>query len=150
MAEQMGIKTHVITAGRAINDGMSKHVAAQVVEALGSKAKGARVLVLGLTFKENVPDTRNSKSGDVIKALEKAGCMVETHDAYFSADEITKLGWTPGSLEQGPYDAVVLLVPHKEYLDAQPAIAKALKPDGLVYDLKSILDAKSFQKYRAL
>src|SRR3990167_6549589 len=154
MAEKMGIKTHVITAGRAINDGMSKHVAAQVVDALGSKAKGARVLVLGLTFKENVPDTRNSKSGDVIKALEKAGCMVETHDAYFSADEIKKLGWTPGSLEKGPYDAVVLLVPHKEYLDAQPAIAKALKQGGLVYDLKSVLDQSKIKKarreYRAL
>ena len=146
MAEKMGLKTHVITAGRAINDGMSQHVASQVVDALGSKAKDARILVLGLTFKENVSDTRNSKSGDVIKVLQKAGCTVEAHDPYMPAEEIKKLGWTPGALKKGSYDAVVLLVPHKEYLDRTEDVIKAAKKDGVIYDLKSILDANAIMK----
>jgi len=138
-ARQLGMETQVITAGRALNDSMSRHVAEQVAEEL-KEAKNPRVLVLGLTFKENIPDTRNSKSGDVVKHLTKLGCSVEVHDPFMPADVILKKGWKPGSLEKGPYDAVVLLVPHREYL-ANPVadFTKALKRSGLVYDLKAIL-----------
>jgi len=138
-ARQLGMETQVITAGRALNDSMSKHVAEQVMNGL-RQTKNPRVLALGLTFKENIPDTRNSKSGDVVKHLTKLGCTVEVHDPFMPADVIIKKGWKPGSLENGPYDAIVLLVPHKEYLaDSVVDFTKALKPSGLTYDLKAIL-----------
>ncbi len=152
-ARQLGMETQVITAGRALNDSMSRHVAEQVTEKLKG-TKEPRVLVLGLTFKENIPDTRNSKSGDVVKHLVKLGCAVEVHDSFVTEDVLTKNGWKQGSLQSGPYDAVVLLVPHREYMTNPVALTKALKPDGLVYDLKSILPAEELRakgfKYRSL
>jgi UDP-N-acetyl-D-galactosamine dehydrogenase len=139
-AKQLHMKTHVIDAGRLINDAMSAHVAEMVTEALGQKKKGAKVLVLGLTFKENIPDTRNSKAQDVVKHLHKAGCDVSAHDPFVSPDDLQKMKITHGTLEQGPYDAIVLLVPHQEYLRAGTSVVlKALKADGILFDLKSIL-----------
>ncbi|MFH0851664.1 MAG: nucleotide sugar dehydrogenase [Candidatus Peregrinibacteria bacterium] len=153
-ARQLGMETQVITAGRALNDSMSQHVAEQVAEGLKG-VKNPRVLVLGLTFKENIPDTRNSKSGDVVKHLTKFGCAVEVHDPYMTEQTIAKKGWKAGSLLSGPYDAILFLVPHREYLEhTVEQCAKALKRGGLVYDLKSILPegelkAKQFL-YRSL
>lgn len=141
-ARQLGMDTHLITAGRSINDGMAAFVADRVSSALGSMADNkARILVLGLTFKEDVPDTRNSKVHDVIKELKKKGAVVEAHDPFLSSSDIEKMGHVPGSLEQGPYDALVLLVPHHEYLSLSPTdLLKVVKEGGLVYDLKSLLD----------
>lgn len=135
-ARQLGMQTHVIAAGRAVNDGMSTFVADRVHGALEGQG---RVLVLGLTFKENVPDTRNSKSGDVIAALTAHGHAVEVLDPYVSDADIARRGWTKGSL-QNSYDAILLLVPHQEFV-YQP-VASLLKPlgeGGLLYDLKSLL-----------
>ncbi|MFH1443897.1 MAG: nucleotide sugar dehydrogenase [Candidatus Peregrinibacteria bacterium] len=153
-ARQLGMKTQVITAGRALNDSMSRHVAEQVAASLRGCGDHPRVLVLGLTFKENVPDTRNSKSGDVVKHLIKLGCAVEVHDPFVADDVVTKNGWKQGSLQSGPYDVVVLLVPHQEYIASHSALTKALKPGGLVYDLKSLLSREKIEKqgmrYKAL
>ncbi|OIO54295.1 hypothetical protein AUJ46_03060 [Candidatus Peregrinibacteria bacterium CG1_02_54_53] len=161
-ARQLGMETQVITAGRALNDSMSRHVAEQVAASLftPNKVEGRgcgdhpRVLVLGLTFKENVPDTRNSKSGDVVKHLAALGCAVEVHDPFVAEDEVTQNGWKQGSLQSGPYDAVVLLVPHREYMSNLADLTKALKSEGLIYDLKSILPAEELRvkgfKYRSL
>ncbi|MFH0851542.1 MAG: nucleotide sugar dehydrogenase [Candidatus Peregrinibacteria bacterium] len=150
-ARQLGMQTQVITAGRALNDSMSQHVAEQVAAELKG-AKNPRVLVLGLTFKENIPDTRNSKSGDVVKHLAKLGCSVEVHDPYMPTEIVTKKGWKSGSLKSGPYDAVVLLVPHREYMVED--LTKALKTGGLVYDLKTLLPRKEIEgkgmRYKAL
>src|SRR3989338_114390 len=144
-ARQLGIHTHVITAGRATNESMGCFVAEQVMAALhGTTAPG--VLVLGLTFKENVPDARNSKAGDVVKRLVAAGFAVDVHDPYIPADTLRKKGWNPGPAKD-PYDAVILLVPHKEYLADIPGfITNDTKNGGLVYDLKSVLDRKSIEK----
>lgn len=131
-AEQLGVKTHVITAGRAVNDSMSQMVVDEVLAA-GGKGK---VLVMGLTFKEDVPDMRNSQSSAVIHALESAGCEVVTHD--------TEVGGT-GSLDDGPFDAVLLLVKHKEYIELGTAIIEATKEGGVIYDLKSILDKDAIE-----
>ena len=103
------MKTHVITAGRSINDGMSAFVAHQVLEKL-KNPKNSRVLVLGLTFKEDVPDRRNSKAHEVVEELAASGCAVEVHDAELPDEEIQSMNLTLGSLENGPYDAVLLLV----------------------------------------
>ncbi|TSC58900.1 MAG: UDP-N-acetyl-D-galactosamine dehydrogenase [Candidatus Peregrinibacteria bacterium Greene0416_19] len=154
-ARQLKMETHVITAGRAINDGMAEFVALQVIDALAVPRSEAKILVLGLTFKENVPDTRNSKAHQVARALTAAGCHVRMHDPFVTTQEIVKLGMTPGTLDEGPYDAVVLLVTHREYLtnDTDPLI-RATKKGGLIYDLKSVLDAgkiiESGRKYAAL
>ncbi len=132
-ARQLGMDTHLITAGRSINDGMALFVADQVSTALNIAPDNARILVLGLTFKEDVPDTRNSKVQDVIAALKARGAEIAIHDP-FNAE-------LAGSLLKGPYDAVVLLVPHKEYKAmGTPAIVALTKEGGVIYDLKSILD----------
>ncbi len=145
-AEQLGMKTHVITAGRTINDSMSYYVVQQVLGALGKKKAGAKVLVLGLTFKENIPDTRNSKSPDVVKNLMTAGCEVIAHDPYMTEEDCVRQKIPYGTIKNGPFDAIVFLVPHKEYVDlGTEGLLKALKPDGIVYDLKSILDKKAIE-----
>lgn len=152
-AKEYGMDTHIITAGRSVNEGMAQFVADQVHEAL--EGKGKKVLVLGLTFKEDVPDTRNSKSGDVIAALMEHGHKVFTNDPYMLGKTIEKNGWQIGTIEEGNYDAVVLLVPHKEYLAlGTEGFMDMTKGDAVIYDLKSVLDgktiAKAGRKYRAL
>jgi len=144
-AAQLGMTTHVITAGRAINDGMGKHVAEQIVKSLSVPAKDAKVLVLGLTFKENVPDNRNSKSKDVIKALAAAGCDVYVNDPFHSKEEIASKGMKAGDLTNG-YDAVALLVQHKEYVTMpSDKFAQLANEGGVIYDLKSVLDGSAVE-----
>lgn len=133
-AQQLGIETHVISAGRSVNDAMPKLITEEVL-AHGGKGK---VLVMGLTFKENVPDTRNSQSSQVVQELETAGCAVLTHDA--------QVGGT-GSLEDGPFDAVLILVQHEEYVQTDVRkFIDATKEGGLIYDVKGILDKEIIQK----
>ena len=153
-AAQLGMDTQVITAGRAINDAMGDHVASQIVNGLVVPVADAKILVLGLTFKENVPDNRNSKSKDVIAALEKAGCSVEVHDPFHSKEEIESKGMKAGELTN-EYDAVALLVKHDEYINMPAAnFAKIAKNGGVIYDLKSVLDRDAVvaagRKYIAL
>lgn len=143
-ARQLGMETRVITAGRSVNDGIAAHVAHRVSEHLPVPPGAARVLVLGVTFKEDCPDMRNSKVADVIKALQTRGTQVEVHDPFYTPDELAAQGHTPGSLERGPYDAVLYLVPHRSYRDLPlSTMLSALPPGGLLFDLKSILDPSS-------
>ncbi len=141
-AKQLGMQTHMIDKGRAVNDAMPLYIVHEIAKRLPSPAS-KRVLVLGLTFKENIPDTRNSKAGDVAIHLAKLGYVTEVHDPFVTREEIMKKKMTPGSLENGPYDAIIFLVPHKEYLVAGlDGMLKALKKGGVLYDLKSLLDPK--------
>lgn len=132
-AKQLDMTTHVISAGRTVNDSMAQFVAEEVLGHIGT----GKVLVMGLTFKEDIPDTRNSQSAAVIAALEKAGCTVLTHDAEVEGT---------GSFDDGPFDAILLLVQHKEYkqLGTQPFI-DALKEGGVIYDIKGILDKDTIE-----
>ncbi len=144
-AKQLGMATQVITAGRAINDNMSAYVAKQVEDTLGSM-KGKKALVLGLTFKEDIPDTRNSKAHGVVRALQKMGADVRVHDPFLGPEVIAKLDFKPGTLEEGPYDAILLLVTHKEYRDLAPgSFAKGLGKGGVFFDLKSLLLPETFE-----
>jgi UDP-N-acetyl-D-galactosamine dehydrogenase len=146
-AQQLGLQTKVVTAGRAINDSMSSYIATQVTGALGERTKGARVLVLGLTFKENIPDTRNSKAFDVAKQLGALGCAVSVQDPYVATAQIRAMRMTEGSLENGPFDAILLLVPHKKYLTVPTSeYVAALSDGGIFYDLKSLLDRSAFDR----
>ena len=154
-AEQLGMETQVITAGRAINDNMSKIVAQETIDALGVDPKGARILVLGLAFKPDIPDTRNSKSFDVVRELEQRGCNVRAHDPHIGEEEYAKHDIRVGNVSEGPYDGILILVAHKEYveIDTQTFI-DATKEEGLIYDLKSVLDRGAIEdagrKYLAL
>lgn len=146
-ARQLGMATHVITAGRATNEGMGPFVAEQVIANLTIGTKDAKALVLGLTFKENVPDTRNSKSHDVIRTLKDSGVTVEVSDPHVSDETMAKYGYAKGSIEKGGYDAILLLVPHKQYLDLpEGALVNALKEKGVFFDLKTIVDDAPFVK----
>lgn len=149
-AKQLGMTTHVITAGRSTNEGMGPFVAEQTIAGLNVPAKDAKALVVGLTFKENVPDTRNSKSHDVIAALTNAGVTVEVHDAYVDDAQIAKYGYAKGDIAKGGYDAVLFLVNHDAYKDVD--FATALKEGGVFYDLKSVRDPKAFagRTYKSL
>jgi UDP-N-acetyl-D-glucosamine/UDP-N-acetyl-D-galactosamine dehydrogenase len=151
-ANQLGKETKVITAGRSTNDGMGAFVANQINELVEDNQN---ILILGITFKENVPDTRNSKSGDVIRELENMGHTVSVNDAYVKEDEIEKIGFHPSKDTDEKYDVVALLVPHNIYLeDSAKKILGYCKNGGLIYDLKSVLDKKTIEgtglKYKAL
>lgn len=142
-AEQLGIKTHVIAAGRGVNDSMSKLVAEETLSALNTDPKKAKVLVMGLTFKEDIPDIRNSKSFDVIKELEKAGCTVEVHDPEVHEKDWARFSYKRGELNGGSYDAILILVSHREYVNTPTEqFVASTKESGVIYDLKSILDPK--------
>jgi len=150
-AERLGYHPQVILAGRRINDGMAKYVAEQTIKNLiqaGFQVKGADVIVLGLTFKEDCPDLRNSKVIDVVRELESYGVTVHVHDPVAAADEakheygVDLVAWDALPKAQ----ALVAAVAHKA-LKARPIddfVAK-LVPNGLYVDVKSQADAKALQ-----
>ena len=145
-AEMLGYTPQVILAGRRINDGMGKYIAEQTVKqmiACGSSIKGARVNVLGLTFKENCPDLRNSKVIDIIAELKTYGIEVFVHDPEGDAAEamheygVKLTAWK--DLPQA--DAIVAAVAHKEYLALSvPDIAAKVVPGGGFVDVKASFD----------
>ncbi|AGS20622.1 nucleotide sugar dehydrogenase [Rhizobium etli] len=150
-AEKLGYHPQVILAGRRINDGMAAYIAQQAVKQLinlGSSIKGAKVIVLGLTFKENCSDLRNSKVADLVAELREYGCEIFVHDPIAdSADAVREYG-----IELTPWDrlpmaeAIIAAVPHQDFM-ALPLedILSMLKPDGVFVDVKSAFDAQSIR-----
>nr|WP_280638324.1 nucleotide sugar dehydrogenase [Rhizobium sp. L245/93] len=144
-AEELGYHPEVILSGRRINDGMGAFIAQKLIKMLVSAEKpinGARIGIFGLTFKENVPDLRNSRVPDIIRELHQFGLKPLIHDPMADADEaeheydvrFTALDAFP------PLDAIVLAVPHRQYLvDDAGALLDLLKPGGVVVDVKSAL-----------
>ncbi len=144
-AEKAGYHPEIILAGRRINDGMGGRVAHECVRALMQRgAPKPTVTVLGITFKENVPDIRNSKVIDVVRELEKAGVAVQVHDPLALSDEVRhEYGIDLTPLEAlRPADGIILAVAHGEYLQGGwPFVVKLLKQgEGIVFDVKSRLD----------
>lgn len=143
-AEALGYHPQVILAGRRINDGMGAYVAGQMVKAMLKRrihVDGARVLVLGLTFKENCPDLRNTRVVDVVEELRDFGCLVDVHDPWADADEARhEYGLDLiGTPEAGAYDGVVLAVAHDVFRAAGPATLRGYGRDaGVFCDLKSV------------
>lgn len=141
-AQELGMDTTMMCSARALNDHMARYVAEQVIAALkknGKDSKGAKILVLGMTFKENIPDRRNSKIPDVIRSLEQAGCAVTVHDPFHHRFSISE--------KTGHWDAILLLVPHREYLELPAAaFAKAGSSGCVFYDLKSALEPANFRQ----
>lgn len=138
LSQRLGHEPNVILSGRAINDGMADWIAEQVTRKIPAKA---RVLVMGMTFKEDVPDIRNSKSADLIRGLQRRGLAVSLHDPLANAAEVMhEYGFTlsPDALT-ATYDAVVCAVPHASYRSMDPiAIGELVGGNGLVADLKGI------------
>ncbi|HAZ60592.1 MAG TPA: nucleotide sugar dehydrogenase [Gammaproteobacteria bacterium] len=145
-AQRVGYIPQVILAGRSINDGMGAYVAGQVIKRLvqaGGRVKGARVTVLGLTFKENVPDLRNTRVIDIVEALREYGLDVQVTDPLADPAEAAHeygLTLTPASALR-PADAIILAVAHQEYLAAGWAGIAELLVDGhgFAYDVKGRL-----------
>lgn len=150
-AKMLGMHTEVISAGRKMNDTMPTFVERQITKAMATRGiapLGARVLVMGLTFKENVPDTRNAKVHDLIRKLKEAGCVVHGHDPELTKEHIEKLGLPPAGLEDGPFDTIIVAVAHAEYVQKmkESHFIKALKKNGLFYDLRSLWNSETFEK----
>ena len=145
-AEMLGYHPQVILAGRRINDGMGKYIAEQTVKqmiACGSSIKGARVNVLGLTFKENCPDLRNSKVIDIITELKTYGVEVFVHDPEGDpAEAMHEYGVKLTPWDELPKaDAIVAAVAHKQYLALSvDQIAAKVAPGGGFVDVKSSFD----------
>ena len=145
-AAAAGYYPEVVLAGRRINDGMGAYVAQMLVKAMVAadrKVKGSRVLVLGLTFKENCPDLRNTRVVDVIEELRGWGVTVDVHDPWVDAEEARhEYGLTMAEPEPGAYDAVVLAVAHREFAQMGAAGLRRWGNDGaILLDVKGVLPA---------
>lgn len=150
-AEMLGYHPQVILAGRRINDGMSAYVAQQTVKQMinaGRCVKGAKVLILGLTFKENCSDLRNSKVADVVGELREYGCEVYVNDPIADpAAAHEEYGIDLTSWENLPVvDAVIAAVPHREFMAMSlDEVLSRLKPGGVFVDVKSAFDAEGLR-----
>ncbi|HKE47006.1 MAG TPA: Vi polysaccharide biosynthesis UDP-N-acetylglucosamine C-6 dehydrogenase TviB [Rhodanobacteraceae bacterium] len=144
-AQQIGYHPEVILSGRRINDGMGEHVAQRVIKLMTQRriaAVGANILVLGLAFKENCPDLRNTRVVDVVAEFKSYHANVDVHDPWVSADEARhEYGLDlVDTLEQGKYDAIVLAVSHKQFTALGADGIRALgKPDCVLFDVKQTL-----------
>jgi len=138
-AQRVGHHPEIILAGRRINDGMGDHLAGSIAAMLD---RDARVLVLGLTFKENVPDLRNSKVVDLVEGFRRRGHAVDVHDPHADPEAAKAeygIALLPTLDGAGPYGAVVGAVPHDEYRGFDAArFGKLLKSGGLVADIKGM------------
>ncbi len=151
-SEKVGHKSQIILAGRGLNDGMSKYIYDEFKILLKSKIKNKdpRILVMGVTFKENCPDIRNSKIFDIIKMLKEDKYYTDLYDSLADKDEVErKSGIRPiDSLTKDFYDAIFLAVPHEEFLDmGHKKIKSLLKNESVFLDLKSCFD-KEHSDYR--
>jgi UDP-N-acetyl-D-glucosamine/UDP-N-acetyl-D-galactosamine dehydrogenase len=144
-AQEIGYHADVILAGRRINDHMGEHVATEVLRLMTRhrlNPVGARVLVLGLAFKENCPDLRNSRVVDIVQGLRAFGAEVDVHDPWVDADEAEHEYRIRPIAEPSPgtYDAIVIAVGHREFAALGGAgLRRLTKPGGVIYDVKCLL-----------
>jgi len=144
-AEEIGYRPEIILAGRRLNDSMAEHVASRMIKLMikrNIQPAGARVLCLGLTFKENCPDVRNTKVADVVKELASFGCQVDVHDPWADAAEAHhEYGITlVAKPDAGRYDAIVVAVAHKEFTALGAKGIRAFgSPNVVIFDIKHVL-----------
>ena len=143
----LGYESQVILAGRSINDGMAAHLAKKVLMHIiqnDGDVKKAKVLIMGVTFKENVSDIRNSKVADVVKELKSYSLQVHVTDPYASSNELKhEYGFELTDKLLDDYSAVIVTVPHKDYLKMDDkAFSKITKPNAIIADVKGIYRGK--------
>ncbi len=141
-AQEVGYHPEIILAGRRVNDGMGKYVAMEVIKLMlqkDIKIKGANILILGITFKENCPDVRNTKAIDAIKELQSFGTQLTIYDPWANPEEVKhEYGLT--TIKEQPtqtFDAVVLTVAHQAFLKLN--LKMMLNAKGVLYDVKGVL-----------
>lgn len=145
-AQSIGYHPEIILAGRRLNDGMGAYVVTQLVKGMIKKkiqVEGAKILVLGLSFKENCPDIRNTRIIDIVKELEEYYIAVDVYDPWVDAAEAEhEYGISPiQSLNEGIYDAVILAVAHEQFKAMGSDKIRALgKAEHILYDLKYVFD----------
>ncbi|MDR2951251.1 MAG: nucleotide sugar dehydrogenase [Prevotella sp.] len=142
-AQEYGYHPEIILAGRRMNDSMGEYVASEVIKKMikqGIQVKGSNILVLGITFKENCPDVRNTKVVDVIRELKDYDTNITVYDPWANKEEVKhEYGLNiECKLPNEKFDAIVLVVSHKEFLDIN--YASLINKTGIIYDLKNILD----------
>jgi len=144
-AESLGYHPEVILAGRRINDNMGIFIANKVVKLMlkkGHNLPDAKILVLGITFKENCPDIRNSRVIDIIKELQDYNAQIDVYDPWANADEVKhEYDITLINELATSYDAIILAVRHDKFKDFD--VKKFTTPTTVVYDIKSFLDRDS-------
>ena len=143
----LGYESQVILAGRSINDGMAAHIAKKVLMHIiqnDGDVKKAKVLIMGVTFKENVSDIRNSKVADVVKELQSYSLQVHVTDPYASSKELKhEYGFELTDKILDDYSAVIVTVPHKDYLKMDDKdFSKITKPNAIIADVKGIYRGK--------
>ena len=144
-AQSMGYHPEIILAGRRLNDGMGAYVVTQLVKAMLKKriqVEDAKVLILGLSFKENCPDIRNTRIIDIVNELKEYHTQIDVYDPWVdAADAEHEYGISPvQALENGKYDAVILAVAHHQFKDMGVQAIRALgKSEHVLYDLKYVL-----------
>lgn len=148
-AQEIGYHPEIILAGRRMNDSMGQYVASEVVKLMlqhDIKVKGSKILVLGITFKENCPDVRNTKVVDVIKSLKEYGVEITIYDPLANAEEVKhEYGLeTVNKLPSEKFDAVVLTVAHKEFMEMD--LDQLKNGSTVVYDVKGVLGDKCDRK----
>ncbi len=143
-AEALGYHPQIILAGRRLNDNMGVYVANQVIKLMikkGHKIEGSRVLVLGITFKENCPDVRNTRVVDIIHELNEFGCKVDVYDSWADNNEVKKM-YNIAMIQKisndalKDYDAIIIAVGHKEFADID--FNGVSKHKTVLYDLKGL------------
>lgn len=150
-AEELGYNPQVILAGRRINDTMAEFIAQKIIKLLVSQGQSptkARVGILGLSFKENVRDIRNSRVPEIITELKELGADVFVHDPVVDPKHAEQeYGLTLSTFQSfKKLDALVLAVPHRVFLDQEKKLWSCLKPKGWVIDIKSVLDTQSLPR----
>ncbi len=146
-AQELGYKPNLILGARQINNGMSKYIAERTIKEMiahDKKIKGANILVLGLTFKEDCPDTRNSKVFDIIDELSDYGCSVDAYDPWIEKKDITERNFSfiadPFDSEK-KYDAIIIAVGHKEFKALDRGQYEAVSSgEAVLIDIKGIVE----------
>lgn len=144
-AEEIGYRPEIILAGRRLNDAMAEYVANRVIKLMirrNIQPSGARVLVLGLTFKENCPDVRNTKVADIVRELASFGCKVDVHDPWCNPAEAEhEYGISlVAAPSRGSYDVIVIAVAHRQFLELGPQGIRAFaNPNAVIFDIKHVL-----------
>ena len=148
-AQEVGYYPEIILSGRKMNDSMGDYIASEVMKEMQQKdihINGSNILLLGITFKENCPDIRNTKAIDLYKALKSYNAIVDVYDSWACSKEVKKefeIQLTD-NLSTKRYDAIVLAVSHKEFLDIDFSSIK--KDQSIVYDVKGVLNKEIIDK----
>jgi len=148
-AQEIGYHPEIILAGRRMNDSMGQYIASEVIKLMlqnDIKVKGSKILILGITFKENCPDVRNTKVVDVIRNLKQYGVEVTIYDPLANPSEVLHEYnlETTKNFPQGKFDSIVLTVAHNQFMNID--LSKFKKQDAVVYDVKGVLGDKCDRK----